>query len=46
MITIEMLLQFGIAGIALYMLYDMNKNHLKSIEKKLEEIKAILKERL
>ena len=45
-LDIELILQFGVAGLALWFLYDMNRNHLKAIQKKLEDIEAILKDRL
>jgi len=38
----EYLLQYGIAGIALYMMYSITYNHLQNIENLLEDIKNIL----
>lgn len=35
----ELLLQYGIAGIALYMMYSITYNHLIRIEDLLEEIR-------
>ena len=28
---IDVIVQYGIAGVALYMMYDISQNHLKSI---------------
>jgi len=39
---IEYLVQYGIAGIALYMMYDISKNHLKTISETLERIEDLL----
>ncbi len=38
----EFILQYGIAGIALYMMYSITYNHLKNIEILLQDIKSIL----
>lgn len=43
MIEIQDIIQFGFAGIALYMLYTIAFGHLMTIEKTLIEIKEILK---
>jgi len=42
MIDLETLLQFGIAGIALYMMYRMMTNDLKSIQEELEKVVEVL----
>lgn len=39
---VDYLIQYGIAGIALYMMYSITYNHLTRIEDLLEEIKNIL----
>ncbi|MBA7552657.1 hypothetical protein ES705_45227 [subsurface metagenome] len=36
---VEYLIQYGIAGIALYMMYSITYNHLMSIEDLLTEIR-------
>ena len=46
MIEINDLIQFGFAGIALFMLYSISYNHLMNIEKLLEEIREILRAKL
>lgn len=38
--------QYGIAGVALYMLYSICNNHLKQIETTLGEIKGLLEANL
>ena len=38
----EYLIQYGIAGLALWMMYSITYNHLAKIEDLLEEIKNIL----
>jgi len=38
----EYLIQYGIAGLALWMMYSITYNHLGKIEDLLEEIKNIL----
>jgi len=40
---IEYLVQYGIAGIALYMMYDITHNHLKNIAETLERIEDLLR---
>ena len=42
MITSELLVQYGIAGVALFMMYSITYNHLGRIEELLEDIKDIL----
>jgi hypothetical protein len=39
---LQTLAQYGIAGVALYMLYSICNNHLASIEKKLDQLIEIL----
>lgn len=39
---VEYLIQYGIAGVALYMMYSITYNHLMSIEDLLTEIRDIL----
>ena len=39
---IEYLVQYGIAGIALYMMYDIAHNHLENIAETLERIEELL----
>ncbi len=41
---VESLIQYGIAGLALWMMYDISHNHLRGIENTLIEIKEILKD--
>ena len=41
---IEYLIQYGIAGIALYMMYDIAHNHLKNMSETLIRIEEILKD--
>lgn len=38
---IEYLIQYGIAGIALYMMYDIAHNHLRTISETLERIEDL-----
>lgn len=40
--TPELLVQYGIAGVALYMMYSITYNRLTIIEELLEDIKSIL----
>ena len=40
--VLEYLVQYGIAGIALYMMYDIAHNHLKNIAETLERIEDLL----
>ena len=37
--VVEYLMQYGIAGIALYMMYSITYNHLRTIEDLLVEIR-------
>lgn len=39
----EIVIQYGIAGVALWMMYSITYNHLVSIERILLDIKNILK---
>ena len=39
---VEVLIQYGIAGVALWMMYSITYNHLVSIERILLDIKDIL----
>lgn len=39
----EVFLQYGISGLALWMLYSIAYNHLSAIEGKLDEIIVLLK---
>lgn len=39
---LEYALQYGIAGVALYMMYSITYNHLTNIENLLQDIKSIL----
>lgn len=39
---IQMGAQYGIAGIALYLMYQIGYNHLKSIDEKLQKIIELL----
>ena len=43
MIEIEHLIQFGFAGVALFMMYSITYRHLTSIEETLNEILIELK---
>lgn len=40
--VLEYLIQYGIAGVALYMMYSITYNHLLTIEDLLAEIRDIL----
>ena len=40
--NLELIAQYGLAGIALYMMYSITYNHLTHIEELLEDIKNIL----
>jgi len=40
--VVDTLLQYGIAGVALLMMYSITYNHLQNIENLLEDIKDIL----
>jgi len=40
--VVDYLLQYGIAGVALYMMYSIAYNHLVKIEELLQDIKSIL----
>jgi len=40
--VVDYLLQYGIAGIALYMMYSITYNHLTDIKELLQDIKNIL----
>ena len=40
--VVDILLQYGIAGTALYMMYSIAYNHLTRIEELLQDIKDIL----
>lgn len=40
--VVDTLLQYGIAGVALYMMYSITFNHLTNIEMLLQDIKSIL----
>jgi len=42
---LEILIQYGIAGAALLMMYSITYNHLNNIESLLEDIKGILSQR-
>ncbi|GAH32026.1 unnamed protein product [marine sediment metagenome] len=39
---LEFTLQYGIAGVALYMMYSITYNHLTDIKELLQDIKSIL----
>lgn len=39
---VEYLVQYGIAGVALYMMYSITYNHLTDIKELLQDIKSIL----
>jgi len=41
---VEIVIQYGIAGVALWMMYSITYNHLVSIERILLDIKDILAE--
>lgn len=41
-VLVDMLLQYGIAGAALYMMYSITYNHLTDIKELLQDIKNIL----
>ncbi|MBA7589748.1 hypothetical protein ES708_31837 [subsurface metagenome] len=41
-LQVEIFLQYGIAGLALWMMYDISHNHLVDIRDLLIEIKDIL----
>ena len=41
---IDQVVQYGIAGIALYMMYSITYNHLKTIQETLIRIEEILKD--
>jgi len=43
--VLEYLVQYGIAGIALYMMYDIAHNNLSEMKDTLKEILVVLKER-
>lgn len=40
--VVDYLLQYGIAGVALYMMYSITYNHLADIKELLQDIKDIL----
>jgi hypothetical protein len=40
--VVDTLLQYGIAGVALFMMYSITYNHLSNIELLLQDIKDIL----
>jgi len=42
----KLIIQYGIAGVALLMMYDITRNHLVSIKEILLRIEAILDEKL
>ena len=46
MINLEVLLQYGIAGIALWMMYSITYGHLNSIEETLKEILHVLEKKV
>jgi len=39
---VNYLIQYGIAGVALYMMYSITYNHLMDIKELLQDIKSIL----
>ena len=39
---LEFAIQYGIAGLALYMMYSITYNHLTDIKRLLQDIKGIL----
>jgi len=43
--VLELLIQYGIAGVALYMMYSITYNHLTAIEETLHEILLEMKKR-
>lgn len=40
--VVDIIIQYGIAGVALYMMYSITYNHLTNIENLLRDIKSIL----
>jgi len=44
MIPVELFLQYGISGLALFLMYQITYNHLTSIETGIDETNRLLRE--
>jgi len=44
MIAIELFLQYGVSGLALYLMYQITYNHLTTIETGIDETNRLLRE--